>query len=354
MHKTILLAMTLLAFSLSAFSGSPARKLIKRMKKLQRAGIMVGHQDDPVYGHDWKWELGRSDVKDVVGDYPALMGFELGHLEQGKEKSLDQVPFPRIREEVKRQHERGGIIEISWHPDNPVTGKSAWDPSGFPVREILAGGSQHAKFNTWLKRIAEFLSSLRDKDGKLIPVVFRPWHEMGGGWFWWGSKSCTPEEFKQLFVYTHDVFTRQYKLDNLVWGYSPNAGDEDFLKYYPGDEYVDLMGFDLYDFEADNAKYQGNLKRELTRLAKVGKEHKKLIALTETGAQQLPDENWFSQVFWPVAREYSFSYVLFWRNAWDQHKETYMSYPGAPSEADFKKFAAEKRTLFVNDIKNKK
>ena len=352
--KTALLTLACCLLGLTTATASPASKLIKRMKALQQTGIMVGHQDAPMYGHHWKWDEGRSDIKDIIGDYPAVMGFELGALELGHDKNLDQVPFDRMRLEIRRQHERGGIVELSWHPYNPVTGKNAWDPEGRPVKEILPGGSQHRKFNDWLHAVAQFLGSLRTADGKLIPVIFRPWHEMGGGWFWWGSNSCTPSEYKQLYTYTHRMLTKKYRLNNLVWGYSPNGGDEDFLRWYPGDKYVDLMGVDIYDFEADNDKYRANIARELSRLQQIGRQHRKLIALTETGAQQLPDSTWFTQVFWPAVKDYPISYVLFWRNAWDNHKETYMAYPGGPMEQDFRTFAGYGRTLFVNDINAKK
>lgn len=350
-HKFIV-AITLLSLSLATAQASPATRLIKRLKKIERAGIMLGHQDDPVYGHNWKWERGKSDVKDVTGDYPALMGFELGDIELGHDRSLDKVPFDRIRQEIIAQDERGGIIEISWHANNPATGKNAWDPSGNAVKEVLPGGRLNNKFNNWLDKVANFLLSIKDKKGNLIPVIFRPWHEMGGGWFWWGKGNCTPDEYKQLYIYTFDTFTKKYKLNNLVWGYSPNTGDEDILIYYPGDKYVDLIGFDFYDFDGDNDKYRTGLDKELDRLVKTCAEHKKIAAITETGAQRLPDKDWFTKVFWPVAQKHKISYALFWRNAWDDHKETYLPYPGAASEQDFKKFVAEDRVLLLKDIKN--
>lgn len=353
MNKILgIMSMLLISSGISAGGKTPAAALQKRMKKLQKIGVMIGHQDDPVYGRTWKWDEGRSDVKDIIGDYPALMGFELGGMELGNDKNLDGVPFSRMHDEIINQYQRGGVIELSWHPYNPVTGKNAWDPSGTPVKEILIGGSQHTKFVGWLKTVATFLRSLKTSDGKLVPIIFRPWHEMGGSWFWWGSKSCTPEEYKQLYVYTHDFFTKQLKINSLVWAYSPNSGCDDYLKYYPGDKYVDLLGIDIYDFDADNAKYQKGLKHDLAELQRIGEEHNKLIALTETGAQQLPDPNWFTQTFWSVASQCPISYVLFWRNAWDNDKEMYISAPGHPSEPDFRKFASLEKTLFINDIKH--
>ena len=353
MMKRLLLLMTLLIMGTGILfaAGSPRTKLQKRIMRLQKKGVMIGHQDDPVYGHNWKWDEGKSDIKEVINDYPAVMGFELGGLELGDDKNLDGVPFSRMRTEIIRQHERGGIIELSWHPYNPVTGKNAWDPSGKPVKEILIGGSQYQKFTGWLSKVADFLSSLKTADGRMIPVIFRPWHEMSGGWFWWGGNSCTPDEYKQLYRETYQ-YMKQHRLTNLLWAYSPNAGCDDFMKHYPGDAYVDMLGTDIYDFDGDTAKYQKNLTQELDRLQQLGASHHKLIALTETGAQQLPQKDWFTKVLWPVASRYPIAYILFWRNAWDNPKETYMAYPGHSTEPDFRTFAAYPNTLFVNDIKN--
>lgn len=168
----------------SIWSATPASSLKLRLKQLQRRGIMIGHQDDPMYGHNWSWEEGRSDVKEVCGDNPAVMGFDLGEIELGHAKNLDGVPFDRIRQEVIRQHNRGGIVTLSWHLHNLATGKNAWDASGKAVSDIVAGGSLRDTLDTWLGRVAKFMSTLRDSHGKFIPIIFRPWHEMSGDWFW--------------------------------------------------------------------------------------------------------------------------------------------------------------------------
>lgn len=353
--KTIFYLVMSLMVCMGASAAEPqtaAQELIQRLKAIQKKGMMAGHQDDPMYGRSWKWEKGRSDVKEVCGDYPAVMGFELGGLELGRETSIDGVPFARIQEEIVDQHLRGGISTVSWHPFNPSTGENAWDPSGNAVKEVLKGGAQYEKFGKWLDMMGTFLNSLKTPDGKKVPVIFRPWHEMSGGWFWWGTKETTPEQFKQLFIYTYEKLTQEHGCDHLVWAYSPNTGYKDYMEHYPGDEYVDLLGIDIYDFEHNNDKYTANVKHDLTELTRIGKEHDKLIALTETGAQRIPDPNWFTQVFWEAVKDFPISYTLWWRNAWDTPKEIYMSAPGHPTEPDFRKFAKQKKTLFVKDIKN--
>lgn len=332
---------------------SPASQLLQRLTKLQSKGVMIGHQDDPMYGIAWSWERGRSDVKEVCGDYPAVMGFDLGKIELGSSENLDGVPFQRMREEIALQHKRGGISTLSWHPWNPATGEKAWDPSGEAVTKILPGGALNAKFCIWLNCVAAFIKSLQTAEGQPIPVIFRPWHEMTGDWFWWGSKSCTTEEYKQLYRYTHDYLLEK-GCDNIVWAWSPGGGDQnEYLKHYPGNEYVDVLGVDTYQFDDNPDAYQATVRRDLQRMTEAARQTGKLAAFTETGCQNVQDATWFTRVLLPMLKEQPLSYVLVWRNAWDQPKENYMPAPGRPTEADFVDFYNDPLTLFSKDIKGK-
>ena len=87
---------------------------------------------------------------------------------------------------------------------------------------VLPGGKEVAKMQLWHARLAQFLGSLKDERGRAIPVIFRPWHEMSGAWFWWGNKQCTPEQYKALFCLTFNAMA-DAGLTNLVWSYSPNV-----------------------------------------------------------------------------------------------------------------------------------
>ncbi len=119
MKKTLLLlSLLVLMLSQAVVAQSVRQQLLSRLQQLQVHGYMFGHQDDPFYGLTWQWERGRSDVKETSGDYPAVMGFDLGGIEMGDEKNLDSVPFARIREELLAHHRRGGIVTLSWHPRN--------------------------------------------------------------------------------------------------------------------------------------------------------------------------------------------------------------------------------------------
>lgn len=354
--KKIILFLAVFAIVANA-AASLRSELLKRLEKIQEKGIMLGHHDDPVYGTTWKWEEGRSDILETAGDYPAIMEFDLGGLELGWDKNLDKVPFERIHKEIVNHYERGGIVAISWHPFNPTNGKDAWfKPAGNAVTAILPGGALNPKFNKWLDKVASFIMSLKDKNGDVIPVLFRPWHEMNGGWFWWGASDCTLEEYRQLYQYTHKRISEKV-CDNLVWGYSPNLAsnesEENFMKYYPGDEYVDLIGIDVYQMAADSV-YQGDLRKEFDVMKIVGEKHNKLVALTETGNKTVSHPKWFTETLLPVLEEYKLCYALLWRNAWDNPKEVYASAPNLPTAKDFKKFCKNKRILMNKDIKKMK
>ena len=149
-------------------------KLYQNLLLLQHKGLMFGHQDDLAYGKGWVYEEGRSDVKDVCGDYPAVYGWELGHLELGDEYSLDSVHFEKIQEWIKVVYKRGGINTISWHLRNPLTGGTSWDTSSKEVvKSILPGGEKHELFKDYLNKLSHFLSGLKTDDGTFIPVLFR-------------------------------------------------------------------------------------------------------------------------------------------------------------------------------------
>ncbi len=350
MKKITILTLSLFVGA-QLYAGNPADKLFKQLKKINKKGYMFGHQDDTFYGPTWQWELNRSDCKELVGDYPAVMGFDLGGIEMGDAKDLDSVPFTRIHDEAVAHYERGGIITFSWHPRNPLTGGTAWDvTSDLVVKSIIKGGPQYAKFESWLNKVADFLLTIKDKKGNPIPIIFRPWHENNGSWFWWGQKLCTADEFKQLWNMTQDHLTSR-GLTNLLYSYSPNLqGDwnkERYLERYPGDDRVAIIGEDAYQWgtEADFVK---QLSADLDFVEAFSKEHKKLFALTECGYKNMPDSTWWTRVLKPMMDKHRLLYFLPWRN-WTT--EYFGPIKGFTGDKDFVELYKAKNTLFLKDIK---
>lgn len=330
--------------------------LFQHLKKIYSTGFMMGHQDDLAYGVGWKYIPGKSDVKEVTGDYPAIYGWELGRIEIDKQVNIDSVPFDKMREFIREGYERGGVITISWHLNNPLTGKSAWDPAPGTVHSVLPG-EKNALYNAWLDKIAGFMLSLIDSKGVGIPVIFRPFHEINGNWFWWGGKNASPDEIKQLYQYTETYLRDNKNVHNLLYAYNTDrfSSKEDWLLRYPGDEWVDIAGFDIYQGNtiARNDAFIAELDKTLTLLESISKERNKIPALTEFGYNGLPDSSWWTEVFLKAIGNHKIAYALAWRNAGKKSAtqfEFYVPYPGQGSAENFRKFYGAGTTLFQKDV----
>lgn len=320
-------------------------------------GKLVGHQDDLAYGHGWYGEPGRSDVKDITGNYPAVVGWELGHLEIAADFNLDSIYFSDMKRYIKETYQRGGITTASWHGDNIVTGNTSWDcDQDSVVTTILEGGSNHAEYIVWLDRLADFFLDLKDENGTLIPVVFRMYHEHTGAWFWWGSKQCTPEEYKQLWVMTVEYLRDVKGVHNLLYCYSPTETNnlEHYLERYPGDEYVDMLAFDSYVYGDDKKeaveKYRKVMPQNLDIITQYAETSGKIPVIGETGFESVLDTTYFTEILYPIIKPYKIAWVLFWRNAWEPDKphHFYLPYKGHAAEADFVKFVSME-DIFLNE-----
>ena len=330
--------------------------LFKNLVKLSSQSILFGHQDDLAYGVNWKYEDGRSDVNDVTGDYPAVYGWDLSGLEKKSDKNIDGVPFNKMRQYIMDGHSRGGIITLSWHMDNPLTGKNAWDTAPKSLASVLPGGKNHDKFKSWLDEGVKFISTLIDKNGKPIPILFRPYHELTGNWFWWCKNIATPEEFKSLWKFTFN-YLQSKGIHNLIYVY--NTADfkskEEYLEYYPGSDYADVLSFDNYQFNdptKDNT-FVENCQRQFKIMDEVAKEQNKIMAFAETGYEAIPYNKWWTNTLMKAIGEYKISYVLVWRNhGWQESEKKmhyYAPYKGQTSEKDFIDFYNLDQILFEKE-----
>ena len=333
--------------------------LFQSLYELKNKGIMYGHQDDLMYGYTWWNEKDRSDTKDIVGDYPAVAGFELGHIELGNDRSLDSVSFDQIKEQIKEQYKRGGVITISWHLNNPLTMQikdnlppgphgTAWDVSSKEVvSSILPGGKNHDLFNSWLERLATFFLSIKDDKGIPIPFIFRPFHEHSGSFFWWGTTICTDQEYSALWRYTVGFLRDKKNIHNILYAYNTDrvTSLEQYLKGYPGDDIVDMLSLDMYD---RGESFGGELDTALGFVTKEAVSRNKLTALSETGERR-GMKDWWSAVLLPVVSKYPVGYVLTWRDTYNS-KYTVSGNPVQSFTEDFKNFFNSPRTLFLKDV----
>lgn len=304
-----------------------------------------GHHDDPVYGHDWAFgETGRSDVLETAGKYPGMMSWDLGDIEWGRDKNLDGVNFDRMRREVADQHRRGGINTFSWHCDHPITGADSWQTADTTLVSVLVNTEAGRKaYAAQLDRLCDFFDSLVDDNGEKIPVIFRPWHEHTGGWFWWGRANCSVDDYKALWTIMRSHFDAR-GVDNILWAYSPDrcTDSETYLERYPGDEYVDILGADVYHFNgADGTdEYLKSAGHTLDIAIAQARERGKIPALTETGLESLTIADWFTAILHPLLQSHPVAYVVVWRNAHNMPSHFFAPYPGHPSAANFRAFAA--------------
>jgi len=334
-------------------------RLYNNLKRLLDKGIMFGHQDDLAYGVGWKYVPGKSDVKEVTGDYPAVYGWELGRLELDHAVNIDSVPFDKMKQYIETSYNKGGVITISWHLNNPLTGKTAWDPAPGTVASVLPGGEKNDLYKSWLDKVAAFIENLKGKNGELIPVIFRPFHELNGNWFWWGKDHSTPDEYKQLYRSTVAYLRDEKKVHNILYAFNTDrfSSKKEYLEKYPGDEWVDVIGFDIYQRndgpEADE-QFAKDADKMLTALEEISMEKNKIPALTEFGYGRVPDSTWWTSALWKAIQNHKISYALAWRNAGFKpasgETEFYLPYKGQVSEKDFIKFYAEPQTLFQREV----
>jgi mannan endo-1,4-beta-mannosidase len=336
------------------------KALYKNLKKLSKRHTLFGHQHATEYGHGWSGDENRSDVKSVSGSHPAVIGVDFSEF-SGRSDDAIQRSKDNLRKTVIDTYNRGGITTVAWHFSNPVSkGGFYWvDSLSLPaVKYIIPGGEAHEKYKDILKDIGNWANGVKAEDGNLVPMIFRPYHEFDGGWFWWGKPHCTKEEFISLWRFTVSYLKDSLDVHNFIYAFSPDnkfKTETQYLERYPGDEWVDMVGMDNYGDMGRNRYDLDTAALKLKIVSDYARKSGKLAAFTETGLESIPNPKWWTETLLKVMRadrSMRLSYVLVWRN--DQRSPThyYAPYPGHPSVPDFIKFFNDPYTLFENDLKN--
>ncbi|MGA7341642.1 MAG: glycosyl hydrolase [Terracidiphilus sp.] len=191
-------------------------------------------------------------VYDLTGQYPGLFGQDFGF--SGGDDKDSTLGRPSIIEEAIRQYRNGAVIALTWHAvrptdDEPVTFRDSVQGhlTDWEWRQLLTPGSD--LYNRWCRqvdRIAGYLKELQDAG---VPVLFRPYHEMNGDWFWWGGRPG-PDGSAALYRQLYDRYVHLHRLNNLIWVWnvnSPNGSSAGpIADYFPGAAYVDVLTMDIY------------------------------------------------------------------------------------------------------------
>lgn len=186
-------------------------------------------------------------IQEKTGHWPALLGVDYADFGRG---SLTYDAPNKAAIEFWKQ---GGLVTVSAHLYNPANPKGGGlRDKGVDLDALLADGSEtHTRWMGELDLLAKGLQELKEAG---VVVLWRPFHEMNGGWFWWGAQE--PEKFIKVWRQMFDYFTQTKKLDNLLWVYGPNHGKQT-AAFYAGDRYVDLIGLDAYTDFVDTDHIKG-------------------------------------------------------------------------------------------------
>jgi beta-mannanase len=212
-----------------------------------------------------------------TGKYPALIGLDL----MNHTRNYSWFDKSVLVNEAVNWYDNNGLVAICWHWRDPSRATDEFYTSGtsFDVSKIFEPTSQEYQFMlSDIDIIAGYLKQISNAE---VPVLFRPLHEASGGWFWWGAAG--PEPCKALWRIMFERLVNYHGLKNLIWVWTTDASAGN-LDWYPGDEYVDILGADIYasdgDFSSQLLTYNAIKDRFQGR---------KMITLSENGPVPDPD-----------------------------------------------------------------
>jgi len=310
------------------------RSLFAFMHMQRKQAIMFGHQHETTQGLTITATDGtQSDTFNAVGDFAAVYGWDTLSIIAPKQEG-------DVVEQIRKAYARGGIITVSSHFDNPITDKqkgdkqksvwpvgTSWDTTPAVVA-ALPGGEFNSVYNGYLDQLAEWANNLKDDNGKSIPVIFRILHENTGSWFWWGAEQSTSEQYQKLYQYTVEYLRDTKGVHNFLYAYSPNnfpeATEANYLERYPGDAYVDVLGFDAYGAAENNADWLNNVVDNAALVARMADERGKIPVISEIGIRAPDieagkyDNQWYRKLIAGLkadADARTIAFLLTWRNA---------------------------------------
>ena len=256
-------------------STANTKKLYSFLKDSYGKYVITGQQcDGGINGNEFK------AIKNLTGDYPALLGLDM--MDYTPSRTALGASSSAVEKAIEFAN-KGGIVTFCWHWNAPTEylNSTANSPDGwwggfytqsskFDIAKVMNG--QDAKGKKLLDRdIKEIAKQLKRLEKAGVPVIWRPLHEGSGGWFWWGAKGS--DAYKKLWKYLYKELTNTYGCNNLIWVYNGQSAD-----WYPGDEYVDIVGEDIYP---GNHVYDPQVSRFRQAINYVSKT--KITALTENG-----------------------------------------------------------------------
>ena len=287
----------LMLFFVNSISAQESRQLsVEAEALLQYLKEIEGEKTLSGTTANVNWNINEAKwVYKHTGKWPALNFFDFIHLPFSPANWID---YSNVTE-VVNWHRNGGIVGCMWHWNMPTNDGQDWTctpgsgekQTSFDVRKIF--DTESTEYKQMMNDIDKVASTLKKLNQRKIPVLWRPLHEAGGMWFWWGldANACN-----ELWRVMYDRLTNYHGLNNLIWVWTSaaawNRPYSEGYKWYPGDEYVDIVGIDIY-----NNNSASNIFSTCYKMLRK-KSPDKLIALTECGSLAPISQQWKAGARW--------------------------------------------------------
>ena len=336
--------------------------LFYNLRNLGKSKTLIGQQDA---FNSFYQNSGSSDIKKTTGNDPSILGSDFMFItdKDNPNNNWYVQQENKIIQDTKDAYAKGMINTFCWHLREPYNEKSFYsaDMTSEQRTDAFKSLAPGGKFNDWyqkkLDKVASVVSNLKDTNGKQIPIIFRPFHEFDGNWFWWGASYCTAEEYISVYRFTVNYLRDTKNVHNILYAFSPDNSyttSSSYLSRYPGDDYEDILGMDNYgDFDNKGTSGASLANSKLKLISDLAISKNKIAALTETGYRVTSTtpaiNNWFSTYLYDAItnNNLQIAYVMFWSNTSSGY---YVPTPGNSNVADFQNFTLKSKIILQNNI----
>jgi mannan endo-1,4-beta-mannosidase len=349
----LILVQTLAGAQIDPDASEKTKTLYSNLKKIQNGNSFLFGQE---FFNSFRFSSGGfhtdkeySDCKAVTGAHPSLLGSDFHYYleKQASERTAHT-------EAVKWAYQQGYVITFDWHLSGRGTTTYAYNagsPSANLVNNIVGNvGDDRTWFYGELDKVIAIINNDLVVAGEKIPTVFRPLHEMNGGWFWWGSSATSADNYKALYRLLVDYVKERTTTVLFCW--SPNTPTS--MNHFPGNDYVDVLGLDIYEATANN------LRTQIAPIVDHAQANNKVAVLSETGNRVNSDN---ASTYWkntvlpaimddPSGKAKKIAWVLTWINASWSFPYAPHTGSGAAAKQSFIDFKNSPAVLFGDEITN--
>ncbi len=292
-----------------------------------------------------------SDCFSVTGAHPAVLGSDFHYY---LDKSATERSYHT--EAVKWAYQQGLAITFDWHLSGKGTTTYEYrEATKDLVDNIVAfpDGEDRQWFFGELDKVIAIINNDLVVDDERIPFVFRPFHEMNGGWFWWGTQATTAANYKLLYQLTVEYVKE--RTTSVLFCWSPNTPTN--FNYYPGDEFVDVLGLDAYEINTTS------FRQNMALIADHAQANNKVAVFSESGFRNDGTNGDMASMYWkdtiipaivddPSGKAIKIAWVLTWINA--SWSVPYVPHPASSTVAkqSFMDFKNLSYTIFSDEVQN--